>query len=117
MFRFNRKDPKTGITYVYEQESYWVPELKQSRAKRRVVGKLDENGNIVPTHRRTPKSSSSTDSSSQEQLNKEYQLLTSKVTELEKRIGLLEKENKDLKELQVSRGKQIRKIANQLLSI
>ena len=34
----------TGITYVYEFESYYAPEIKQSRSRRKLVGKLDENG-------------------------------------------------------------------------
>lgn len=43
---FNKK---TGTTYVYESESYWDPEKKQPRNKRKLIGKLDENGEIVPT--------------------------------------------------------------------
>lgn len=44
------KDKRTGITYVYESESYWDKEKKQPRAKRRLIGKLDEEtGEIVPT--------------------------------------------------------------------
>ena len=40
---------KTGITYVYESESYWDPEKKQPRNRRKLIGKLDDDGNIVPT--------------------------------------------------------------------
>ncbi|MBQ9155998.1 MAG: hypothetical protein IJ137_04390 [Eubacterium sp.] len=40
---------KTGITYVYESESYWDKEKKQPRNRRKLIGKLDEAGNIVPT--------------------------------------------------------------------
>jgi transposase len=41
---------QTGITYVYENHAYWDKEKKQSRAKRKLVGKLDpETGEIVPT--------------------------------------------------------------------
>lgn len=43
---FNKK---TGVTYVYESESYWDPEKKQPRNRRKLIGKLDENGEIVPT--------------------------------------------------------------------
>lgn len=43
---------KTGITYVYESESYWDPEKKQPRNRRKLIGKLDANGNIVPTGKR-----------------------------------------------------------------
>ena len=41
---------QTGITYVYESESYWDKEKKQPRSKRRLIGKIDEEtGDIVPT--------------------------------------------------------------------
>ena len=40
---------KTGIIYVYESESYWDPVKKQPRNHRKLIGKLDEDGNIVPT--------------------------------------------------------------------
>ena len=41
---------QTGVTYVYESESYWDKEKKQPRSKRKLIGKLDEQtGEIVPT--------------------------------------------------------------------
>ena len=41
---------KTGITYAYENEAFWDPKKQQSRAKRRLIGKLDPvTGEIVPT--------------------------------------------------------------------
>ena len=43
------KDKKTGTIYVYESKSYWDAEKKQARNKRKLIGKLDENGVIVPT--------------------------------------------------------------------
>ena len=44
------KDPRVNITYVYESKSYWDKERKISRAKRKLIGKIDpETGNIVPT--------------------------------------------------------------------
>lgn len=36
-----QKNKKTGTTYVYESISHWDKEKKQSRAKRRCIGKLD----------------------------------------------------------------------------
>lgn len=43
----------TDTTYVYESVSYWDEEKKQSRSKRRVIGKLDpETGEIIPTGKR-----------------------------------------------------------------
>ena len=43
------KNKKTGITYVYESESYWDPDKKQPRNHRTLIGKLDDEGNIIPT--------------------------------------------------------------------
>ena len=43
-------DKRTGVTYVYESESYWDKEKKQPRSKRTLIGKLDEaTGEIIPT--------------------------------------------------------------------
>jgi hypothetical protein len=45
---------KTGVTYVYESVSYWDKEKKQSRARRKCIGKLDpETKEIIPTRKRT----------------------------------------------------------------
>lgn len=44
------KDKRSGTTYIYESESYWDKEKKQPRARRKLIGKLDEEtGEIVPT--------------------------------------------------------------------
>ena len=44
------KNKTTGVTYVYESESYWDKEKQQPRAHRRLIGKLDEEtGDIIPT--------------------------------------------------------------------
>lgn len=41
---------KTGITYAYKNEAYWDKEKKQSRARRKLIGKVDpDTGEIVPT--------------------------------------------------------------------
>ncbi len=45
-------DKRRKVTYVYDSVSTWIPELGQPRAKRKLIGRLDENGNIVPTGRR-----------------------------------------------------------------
>lgn len=54
--RFHNK--KTGITYVYEAETYYDKATKKTKAKKKLIGKIDpETGNIVPTGRkgRAPK--------------------------------------------------------------
>jgi len=41
---------QTGITYAYENEAYWDKEKQQSRARRKLIGKIDpETGEIIPT--------------------------------------------------------------------
>ena len=43
-------DKRSGVTYVYESESYWDKEKKQPRSKRTLIGKVDEEtGEIIPT--------------------------------------------------------------------
>ena len=49
-------DKRSGITYAYESKSYWDREKRQSRAKRRLIGRVDEEtGEIVPTDGRVRK--------------------------------------------------------------
>ena len=56
MTRINQYDKRTGITYVYESESYWDKEKQQPRSKRRLIGKLDEQtGEVIPTDGRGKK--------------------------------------------------------------
>ena len=45
---------QNGVTYVYEViENYWDKEKKQSRSKRKLIGKIDPvSGEMIPT---TPK--------------------------------------------------------------
>ena len=46
----HQTDKRSGITYAYESISYWDKEKKQSRAKRRLIGRVDPvSGDIVPT--------------------------------------------------------------------
>lgn len=40
----------TDTTYVYESSSYWDADKRQSRSKRKLLGKLDpETGEVIPT--------------------------------------------------------------------
>lgn len=48
-----------NITYVYESNSYWDKTLKQPRSHRKLIGRIDpKTGEIVPTKRKTAKTSS-----------------------------------------------------------
>ncbi len=43
-------DKRSGITYAYENQSFWDKELKRSRSKRTLIGRVDkETGEIIPT--------------------------------------------------------------------
>lgn len=87
-------DPRSGKTYVYESESYWDKEKKQPRARRKLIGRLDEaTGEIVPTDgrgRKRKKPDSPADSPDLEKLQAELR-------EKDARIRQLENENQELK--------------------
>lgn len=45
-----QKDKRSGLTYAYESISYWDKDKQQSRAKRKLIGRVDtETGEIIPT--------------------------------------------------------------------
>ncbi len=94
-------DKRTGVTYVYESESYWDKEKKQPRAKRKLIGKIDEEtGEIVPTASRGRKkkdpgpSSGADNEASVSALKEEY---TEQIRQKDIEIALLEQELTKLK--------------------
>lgn len=53
-------DKRSGITYAYENQSFWDPELKRSKSRRRLIGRVDpETKEIIPTDGRCKKRSPS----------------------------------------------------------
>ena len=79
------KNKKTGITYVYESESYWDPEKKQPRNRRKLIGKLDDEGNIIPTGSRGRKRKEAPEPDERmEELETQVALLQEKARKLEK---------------------------------
>ena len=55
-----QKDKRSGITYVYENHSYWDKERKVPRCKRTLIGRLnEETGEVMPTDGRCKKRSPS----------------------------------------------------------
>lgn len=104
---------KTGITYVYESHSYWDPEKKQARSKRKLIGKLDPvTGDIIPTGKKGPKKKSEeTKDSKQEdvelaKLKKEVMDQKRQIADLQKEVESLTEQNRKLKRL-IDRIKEI----------
>jgi len=93
----HQHDKRSGITYVYESFSYWDKEKKMTRAKRKLIGRLNkETGEIMPTDGRNkagkPKEPVDKDpdyKSLYEKLLKKYEaqetLMTAQKEELKKR--------------------------------
>jgi cysteinyl-tRNA synthetase len=79
---------QNGVTYVYEViENYWDKEKKQSRSKRKLIGKIDPaTGEMVPTSSRgRPRKSE--DSENYKVL---YEIAQKELTAKDKRIAELE---------------------------
>jgi len=84
-----QKNKETGIVYAYENNPYWDKEKKQSRSKRKCIGKVDPvTGEIVPTDGRSKKPS----------YKKLYEELQGKYEDLESLVAALKDENKNLKQ-------------------
>ena len=87
-------DKRSGITYAYENHSFWDPELKRSRSKRKLIGRVNkETGEIVPTDGRCKKRSPSY----QEEEDDGYQMPKT-MTGMRSEIRRLLAENASLKE-------------------
>ena len=108
----NCKDKRSGITYVYESESYWDKEKQQPRSHRRLIGKLDEaTGEIVPTGKRgRKKNSNHSDVTSEIQIIKteEYQ---ERLKEKDETIRLLRRQIQELKKERKALGEKLAAIA------
>jgi hypothetical protein len=104
------RDPRTGIVYVYSSESYWDKEAKKKKERRKLIGKMDENGNMIPTNgrpgrpkkqREDPASKVQDESSLQKEMHqmkesyeRRLQAQAEKIAELESRIRTMEREER-----------------------
>ena len=89
-------DKRSGITYVYESHSYWDPEKKMTRAKRKLIGKIDpDTGETVPTDGRNKKPR--TPAPGDTDYKKMYEKLLKKYEAQETLIKSLEKQIKELR--------------------
>lgn len=94
---------KTGTVAVYESTSYYDPETKQSRPKRKYLGTEDpETGELIPTsgkRGRKKMEAGEVPKKREKQEDKykaEYEKLLQQCTEKDARIKELEHENKKL---------------------
>ena len=104
------RDPRTGIVYVYSSESYWDKEAKKKRERRKLIGKMDENGNVIPTNgkpgrpkkqKEEPATQTKDESSLQREMQemkesyeRRLQAQAEKIAELETRVRTMEREEK-----------------------
>ena len=104
------RDPRTGIVYVYSSESYWDKEAKKKRERRKLIGKMDENGNMIPTNGRPgrpkkqkeePSAQAQDEKSLQQEMQqmkesyeRRLQAQAEKIAELESRVRTMEREEK-----------------------
>lgn len=94
---------KTGTVALYESTSYYDPETKQSRPKRKYLGTEDpETGELIPSsgkRGRKKKDGSQVNEkrrSQEEKYREKYEKLLQQCTEKDARIKELEHENKRL---------------------
>ncbi len=103
------KDKRTGITYVYESESYWDKEKKQPRSKRTLIGRLnEETGEIIPTDGRGRKRKDKNTSLDSDGPNDQKYL--EQIKEKDALIAQLTAENKELKKKLTAFTSDIQKV-------
>ena len=104
------RDPRTGIVYVYSSESYWDKEAKKKRERRKLIGKMDENGNMIPTNgkpgrpkkqKEEPSTKAQDELSLQQEMQqmkesyeRRLQAQAERIAELESRVRTMEREEK-----------------------
>lgn len=93
-------DKRSGITYAYESHSYWDPEKKMVRAKRKLIGRINpETGEIEATDGRMKKSKEEINPASEtpdykklyEELLRKYEAQTSLIEGLKNQLTMLRK--------------------------
>jgi len=93
------KDKRSGKTYAYETSYVWDKEKKQSRSKRTLIGRFDEEtGKIVPTDGRGKKRSPGyVPTEDEHQMSKSVKELKSEVIHLLEENSVLKKQIEELK--------------------
>ena len=104
---------QSGILYAYDQTSEWDPVRKQSRSKRKLLGRVDEEtGKIIETTRK--RKTKMDDGGSREKTQSDFEALykeaAARVMELEKSVADLSSENLLLQE----ENRRVRKLLEEI---
>lgn len=92
---------QSGTLYAYDQISEWDPVRKQSRSKRKLLGRVDEEtGEIIKTtrKRKTKLDDGGPGGKTQSDFEALYKAAAARVMELEKSLSEISSENLLLKE-------------------
>ena len=112
MTQIQHYDKRVGITYVYESESYYDPEKKQSRSKRKLIGKIDpDTGEMIPTGRRGRPSKNITSDEAGSDYRKLYSDARKNLVKAEAKIKTLQSELEKEKQTVAGYKKRIREIS------
>lgn len=115
-------NPKTHITYVYESTSYYDKNLKQSRNHRKLIGKLNENGELVPTGKKgrpqknQEPSVAATEHDVIEELQKKADSYFARWQEAEQKNQDLEREVRKLRAEKANVGKRLEALVKECCS-
>ena len=91
-------DKRSNITYAYESHSYWDKEKRMTRARRKLIGRLDpRTGEIVPTDGRCKKDKTKEETPKEPNYRVLYEKMQKKYAALETLIDALQKEISALK--------------------
>lgn len=94
----HQHDKRSGITYAYESHSYWDKEKKMTRAKRKLIGRVDpDTGEITPTDGRGRKDKIKKEKAETPDYQKLYEQLQKKYAAQEILMDALKKEIAKLK--------------------
>ncbi len=92
-------DKRSGITYAYESQAHWDKDIKNSRAKRTLIGRVDpRTGEIVPTDGRVRKAAERKQMPAEPDYKALYEKLLDKCASQDTLISALNREICKLKE-------------------
>ena len=82
----------TGIVYAYESFSYWDKEAKAPRTRRVYLGRVDENGNIIPKKQKASNAQKDNQPDSSANYKAQYEKIVAENEILKAKIQSLETE-------------------------